>query len=191
MATSRKNPVTPDNRENDPGGQAGGSSDLPGTAKSRSKAVPAPQAAASKSRLPETPGSKGSGAKGLGAKGSGTKGSDTKEAASVKTGSRTDGPKGASSRRAASKAPSASTPGSSAVTGAVPGAGAYTGANTGAGATAGSSGDDQRMSDEERQRRIAEAAYRKAQERGFSGDRQLDDWLEAEREFNRPHGQSR
>ena len=190
MATSRKNPVTPDNRENDPGGQlAGGSSDLPGTAKSRSKAVPAPQAAASKSRLPETPGSKGSGAKGLGAKGSGTKGSDTKEAASVKTGSRTDGPKGASSRRAASKAPSASTPGSSAGTGAVPGA--NTGANTGAGATAGSSGDDQRMSDEERQRRIAEAAYRKAQERGFSGDRQLDDWLEAEREFNRPHGQSR
>ena len=187
MATSRKNPVTPDNRENDPGGQlAGGSSDLPGTAKSRSKAVPAPQAAASKSRLPETPGSKGSGAKGLGAKGS-----DTKEPGSVRTGSRTDGPKGASSRRAASKAPSASTPGSSAVTGAVPGAGANTGANTGAGATAGSSGDDQRMSDEERQRRIAEAAYRKAQERGFSGDRQLDDWLEAEREFNRPHGQSR
>ena len=107
----------------------------------------------------------------------------------MRTGSRTDGPKGASSRRAASKAPSASTPGSSAGTGAVPGA--NTGANTGAGATAGSSGDDQRMSDEERQRRIAEAAYRKAQERGFSGDRQLDDWLEAEREFNRPHGQSR
>ena len=185
MATSRKNPVTPDNRENDPGGQlAGGSSDLPGTAKSTSKAVPAPQAAASKSRLPETPGSKGSGAKGLGAKGS-----DTKEPGSVRTGSRTDGPKGASSRRAASKAPSASTPGSSAGTGAVPGANA--GANAGAGATAGSSGDDQRMSDEERQRRIAEAAYRKAQERGFSGDRQLDDWLEAEREFNRPHGQSR
>ena len=40
------------------------------------------------------------------------------------------------------------------------------------------------MSDEERQRRIAERAYRKAQERGFAGDRQLDDWLEAEREHN-------
>lgn len=39
-----------------------------------------------------------------------------------------------------------------------------------------------RLSDEERQRRIAEAAYRKAEERGFRGDRQLDDWLEAERE---------
>ena len=34
------------------------------------------------------------------------------------------------------------------------------------------------MSDEERQRRIAEAAYHKARERGFQGDRHLDDWLE-------------
>lgn len=42
----------------------------------------------------------------------------------------------------------------------------------------------ERLSDQERQRRIAEAAYRKAQERGFSGDRQLDDWLEAEREHD-------
>ena len=42
----------------------------------------------------------------------------------------------------------------------------------------------ERLSDEERQRRIAEAAYRKAEERGFRGDRQLDDWLEAEREHN-------
>jgi hypothetical protein len=46
-----------------------------------------------------------------------------------------------------------------------------------------------RLSDEERQRRIAEAAYRKAQERGFSGDRQLEDWLEAERELD--HGGGR
>jgi hypothetical protein len=42
----------------------------------------------------------------------------------------------------------------------------------------------ERLSDEERQRRIAERAYRKAQERGFSGDRHLEDWLEAEREHN-------
>jgi len=42
----------------------------------------------------------------------------------------------------------------------------------------------QRMSDEERQRRIADAAYRKAQERGFDGNREIDDWLEAEREVD-------
>lgn len=41
------------------------------------------------------------------------------------------------------------------------------------------------MSDAERQRRIAEAAYHKARERGFQGDRHLDDWLEAERELDR------
>jgi hypothetical protein len=41
------------------------------------------------------------------------------------------------------------------------------------------------MSDEERQRRIAEAAYHKARERGFEGGRQLDDWLEAERELEK------
>jgi hypothetical protein len=40
------------------------------------------------------------------------------------------------------------------------------------------------MSDEERQRCIAERAYRKAQERGFSGGQELDDWLEAEREHD-------
>jgi hypothetical protein len=46
----------------------------------------------------------------------------------------------------------------------------------------------QRLSDEERQRRIAEAAYRKAQERGFDGDRHLEDWLEAERELDSDAG---
>ena len=51
--------------------------------------------------------------------------------------------------------------------------------------------DAERLSDAERQRRIAEAAYRKAQERGFSGDRQLDDWLEAEREHNKDPGSAR
>jgi hypothetical protein len=60
---------------------------------------------------------------------------------------------------------------------------------TGTTGTLGPQGE--RMSDEERQRRIAEAAYRKAQERGFAGDRQLDDWLEAEREFNHGAGRSR
>ena len=49
----------------------------------------------------------------------------------------------------------------------------------------------ERLSDAERQRRIAEAAYRKAQERGFGGDRQLDDWLEAERELNQGHSGTR
>jgi hypothetical protein len=34
-----------------------------------------------------------------------------------------------------------------------------------------------------RTRRIAEAAYFKAQQRGFGADRALDDWLEAEREL--------
>jgi hypothetical protein len=42
----------------------------------------------------------------------------------------------------------------------------------------------ERMSDAERQRRIAERAYHKAKERGFGGDRHLDDWLEAEREHD-------
>jgi hypothetical protein len=46
------------------------------------------------------------------------------------------------------------------------------------------------MPDEERQRRIAERAYQKAQARGFAGDRQLDDWLEAEREHNESSGRS-
>lgn len=48
-----------------------------------------------------------------------------------------------------------------------------------------------RLSDEERQRRIAEAAYRRAQERGFGGDRHLEDWLEAEREVDDAHGRRR
>lgn len=39
------------------------------------------------------------------------------------------------------------------------------------------------MNDEERRKRIAEAAYYRAQGRGFSGDQQLDDWLAAEREL--------
>jgi hypothetical protein len=36
---------------------------------------------------------------------------------------------------------------------------------------------------EERQKRIAEAAYYRSLRRGFSGDLQLDDWLAAEQEL--------
>ena len=39
------------------------------------------------------------------------------------------------------------------------------------------------VNDEERRKRIAEAAYYRAQGRGFRGDQQLDDWLAAEREL--------
>jgi hypothetical protein len=39
-----------------------------------------------------------------------------------------------------------------------------------------------------REKRIAERAYGYAQARGFAGDRQLDDWLEAEREIDRAQG---
>lgn len=49
----------------------------------------------------------------------------------------------------------------------------------------------ERLSDEERQRRIAEAAYRKAQERGFDGDRHVEDWLEAEREHDASTGRAK
>ncbi|HEY5682114.1 MAG TPA: DUF2934 domain-containing protein [Sulfuricaulis sp.] len=41
------------------------------------------------------------------------------------------------------------------------------------------------ISVEERQRMIAETAYFRAMERGFSGGSSLDDWLAAEREINR------
>ncbi|MDQ3797676.1 MAG: DUF2934 domain-containing protein [Pseudomonadota bacterium] len=37
---------------------------------------------------------------------------------------------------------------------------------------------------EERWRMIAVAAYHKAEQRGFTPDRTLDDWLEAEKEVN-------
>jgi len=42
----------------------------------------------------------------------------------------------------------------------------------------------QLVSAEERQRLIAEAAYFRAQQRGFSGGDPLDDWLAAERQIN-------
>ena len=39
------------------------------------------------------------------------------------------------------------------------------------------------MTHEERQKRIAEAAYYRSQRRGFTGNTQLEDWLAAEREL--------
>jgi hypothetical protein len=77
--------------------------------------------------------------------------------------------------------------------GAAADSGAGPGANAGASAgqavqspepVESAAGSADRMSDAERQRRIAERAYHKAQERGFGGDRHLDDWLEAEREHD-------
>lgn len=44
---------------------------------------------------------------------------------------------------------------------------------------------DQRIPQEERQRMIAEAAYFRAMQRGFSGGDPVDDWLVAEREIDR------
>ena len=41
------------------------------------------------------------------------------------------------------------------------------------------------MDTEERQRRISEAAYFRAEKRGFAANAELEDWLEAERDFDR------
>jgi hypothetical protein len=40
------------------------------------------------------------------------------------------------------------------------------------------------LSQEDRFRMIAEAAYLKAEQRGFQGDRSMDDWLQAEAEVD-------
>ena len=40
------------------------------------------------------------------------------------------------------------------------------------------------MSPDERMRMIAEAAYLRAERRGFNGGNELDDWLEAEAEID-------
>ena len=50
---------------------------------------------------------------------------------------------------------------------------------------AGTSRKNQPITSEERQQMIAEAAYFRAMERGFSGGNSLDDWLAAEKEINR------
>jgi hypothetical protein len=40
------------------------------------------------------------------------------------------------------------------------------------------------MNEQERRRRIAEAAYYRSERRGFAGNKELEDWLEAERELD-------
>ena len=42
-----------------------------------------------------------------------------------------------------------------------------------------------RLSEDERRRMVAEAAYYRAQQRGFSAGGEVDDWLTAEREISR------
>ncbi len=44
--------------------------------------------------------------------------------------------------------------------------------------------EEQRIVPEERHRMIAEAAYVIAEQRGFEGDKALDDWLQAEAEVD-------
>ncbi len=41
-----------------------------------------------------------------------------------------------------------------------------------------------RLTPQERHRRISELAYRRAEQRGFVGGNELEDWLEAEREVD-------
>jgi hypothetical protein len=43
---------------------------------------------------------------------------------------------------------------------------------------------DRTVGDDTRRSMIAEAAYLRAEERGFEGDMELDDWLRAEQEIN-------
>ena len=43
---------------------------------------------------------------------------------------------------------------------------------------------------EDRERRIREAAYRRAERRGFTPGNELDDWLAAERELDDARGDS-
>jgi hypothetical protein len=57
-------------------------------------------------------------------------------------------------------------------------------AETGAGAAAGPA-PVTKPSPEERQRMIAEAAYFRAERRGFAAGGELDDWLRAEAEIDR------
>jgi hypothetical protein len=170
MATSRKGSTTPKDLKDDAGGLvAGGGPDLSGTA------IPPAKPASSKTRAKPIEGaakpdsSKGAGDKPPARSRSKAASATPKEATrSNATGSPTDG---GDADRSASTQPMDDAARSST-------------SGDAAGAGAGST----RMSDEERQRRIAEAAYRKAQERGFAGDRQLDDWLDAEREHNQTQG---
>lgn len=53
------------------------------------------------------------------------------------------------------------------------------------GAPASSGDGETRLSHEERQRMVAEAAYYRALQRGFVAGGEVDDWLAAEREIDR------
>ncbi|HUW54724.1 MAG TPA: DUF2934 domain-containing protein [Rhodanobacter sp.] len=46
-------------------------------------------------------------------------------------------------------------------------------------------GHDPRVDAQTRRAMVAQAAYFRAQRRGFTGDGELNDWLEAEREISR------
>jgi hypothetical protein len=179
MATSRKGSTTPKDLKEDAGGLvAGGGPDLSGTA------IPPAKPTSSKTRAtPIEDADKPGSSRGAGDKPPAkprSKAASTAprkampgKAAGPAAGSLADG---GDAGQSASAQPTGDTARSSTSR-------ETTGADSGAGGT--------RMSDEERQRRIAEAAYRKAQERGFAGDRQLDDWLDAEREHNETQGGSR
>lgn len=49
---------------------------------------------------------------------------------------------------------------------------------------AGSENSHTEISEQERAEMIAQAAFLRAEKRGFAGGRELDDWLEAEAEIN-------
>ncbi len=171
MATSRKGSTTPKELKEDAGGLvAGGGPDLSGTAAQPAQPDPKPRT----------------------------------RAAGSATGTRKTAPGQQPESAPASKArPKAAKAAAKGAVPAAPSAASGTAGGLGADDAQRSAGGilppaagaqavdpDGRMSDEERQRRIAERAYRKAQERGFAGDRQLDDWLEAEREHNEAQGRS-
>lgn len=174
MATSRKGSTTPKDLKDDAGGLvAGGGPDLSGTAMPPSK----PVSAKARSRPAD-----GATAKA----GSGDAPAQAKAVTKPrpKTPSKNAGGAGAGSLADTGTTGLAGASEGSVGATAQPGAAAGTsaGRDTAGGATG------ERMSDEERQRRIAERAYRKAQERGFTGDRHLEDWLEAEREHKESEG---
>ena len=165
MATSRKGSTTPKDLKDDSGGLvAGGGPDLSGTAM-----PPAGPAASSKAKARTAGNASGTGASADRQAGVTPAPKPRSRAAAKVAGV----PEATGAPQAASGAASSS---------------AEPAREHGSG-PAGSTGG--RVSDEERQRRIAERAYQKAQERGFAGDRQLDDWLEAEREHKESEGRQK
>jgi len=175
MATSSKGSTTPKDLKDDAGGQvAGGSPVRSGTAMPERKPAPSKPAASKAKPKPAA-----------GAAGRAGGGDAPAEAGPVAKPRPKPASKGAGSGSEPASGAGTTGLGGAAGGGVGPAGSVRTAGGIGPlGAGAGSAGDGQRMSDEERQRRIAERAYRKAQERGFAGDRHLEDWLEAEREHN-------